>query len=301
MRWTFGRTAAADNPETARYQFRERAAKRARIARVQLAVIVPLLAGIFVARHYAHQPGAQMPIRIATVALVVILGYLLARSLAGSLQPLMARRLDEGSVGTVDFLVRLGGLVLALVVALQIAGVRPSTLAVGGAMTAVVVGMAAQQTLSNLFAGMVLLSARPFRVGDRIRVQAGALAGGSEGVVKSIGLFYTKLNSGPETTAVPNSVVVSSAIVPLREPASVDIRARLDRGVKPSEVQELLERSVRAPVRDQPYIDVEEVRSSEVVMRVSATPQTADDGARLADEILEAVGEIMREEEPVAA
>ena len=205
------------------------------------------------------------------------------------------------SVGTVDFLVRLGGLVLALVVALQIAGVRPSTLAVGGAMTAVVVGMAAQQTLSNLFAGMVLLSARPFRVGDRIRVQAGALAGGSEGVVKSIGLFYTKLNSGPDTTAVPNSVVVSSAIVPLREPASVDIRARLDRGVKPSEVQELLERSVRAPVRDQPYIDVEEVRSSEVVMRVSATPQTADDGARLADEILEAVGEIMREEEPVAA
>ena len=295
MRWTFGRNAAADDEDgaQARHQLRERAAARARRARVQLVVLVPLIAGIFVARHYAHEPGAELPIRIATVVLVVIFGYLLSRSLAGAMHPLMLKRLDEGAVGTVDFLIRLGGLVLALVIALQIAGVRPSTLAVGGAMTAVVVGMAAQQTLGNLFAGMVLLSARPFRVGDRIRVQAGALAGGSEGVVRSIGLFYTVLADGSETSAVPNNVVVASAIVPLHEPAAVDIRARLDPGVKPSQVQELLERCVHTPVRGEPYIDVEEIQPSEVVMRVAATPEHADDGARLADEILEAVGGAM--------
>jgi len=36
---------------------------------------------------------------------------------------------------------------------------------VSGAIFAVVVGLAAQQTLGNLIAGVVLISARPFRTG----------------------------------------------------------------------------------------------------------------------------------------
>ena len=51
--------------------------------------------------------------------------------------------------------------------ALYVAGVDPKALPVGGAFTAVVLGLAAQQTLGNLFAGMVLLTARPFRLGER--------------------------------------------------------------------------------------------------------------------------------------
>jgi small conductance mechanosensitive channel len=38
-------------------------------------------------------------------------------------------------------------------VALRVAGMAPSTLAVGGAFTAVIVGLAAQQTLGNLVGG----------------------------------------------------------------------------------------------------------------------------------------------------
>ena len=49
--------------------------------------------------------------------------------------------------------------------ALRLAGLKPETLAVGGAITAVILGLAAQQTVGNLIAGTVLLSARPFRVG----------------------------------------------------------------------------------------------------------------------------------------
>ena len=62
-------------------------------------------------------------------------------------------------------------------VALRIAGLSTSSLAIGGAVTAVVFGLAAQQTLGNLIAGTVLLSARPFRVGDRVRLQGGPIGG----------------------------------------------------------------------------------------------------------------------------
>ena len=63
------------------------------------------------------------------------------------------------------------------------AGLNPATLALGGAITAVVLGLAAQQTLGNVIAGIVLIAVRPFKVGDRVRLQAGGLAGQIEGVV----------------------------------------------------------------------------------------------------------------------
>ena len=162
-------------------------------------------------------------------------------------------------------------------------------------MTAVVFGLAAQQTLGNLIAGMVLISARPFRIGDRVRLQGGGLAGQVEGTVASLGLLYVTFSQGEDSIMVPNNVVLSSAVVPLREPAAVDLRARLRPDVKPSEVQALLQRGVHIPVRAEPHISLEEIDSEEVVVRIAATPESEEDGPRLADEVLSAIASVTRE------
>ena len=94
---------------------------------------------------------------------------------------------------------------------------------------------------------------------------------------------------------VPNNVVLTSAVVPLREPAAVDLRARLRPDVKPSEVQALLETGVRTPVRHEPHISLEEVDSDEVIVRIAATPESEADGPRLADEVLSAIASVTRE------
>ncbi|HUO70473.1 MAG TPA: mechanosensitive ion channel family protein [Solirubrobacteraceae bacterium] len=52
---------------------------------------------------------------------------------------------------------------------------KPAGLIAGSAFTAILLGLAAQQTLGNLSARLVLVSPRPFRVGECIRLQAGAL------------------------------------------------------------------------------------------------------------------------------
>ncbi len=44
--------------------------------------------------------------------------------------------------------------------------------------------------------------------------------------------------------------------------------------------------------RDDPHIAVEEVDDEEVVMRVSAVPERDEDGPRLADEVLAAIGAV---------
>jgi len=187
---------------------------------------------------------------------------------------------------------------VAILFALRVAGLKTGTLAAGGAFTAVILGLAAQQTIGNLIAGLVLLSARPFRVGDRVRFQAGALAGMVEGVVSSLGLLYTTLAHGEDRTMVPNSVVISAAVVPLREPAAVDLRARLRAGVQPSAVQELLDDTVKVPTRARPHIGLEEVDADEVIVRIAATPESGSDGPKLADEILEAISTLTPGDEP---
>ena len=263
-----------------------------RRARLRALVFVPLLAAVIAAyalRHRLFGASADTPVRIATVAAVLILGWAIARDVGRAAAPTLFRRLDPASAGTVGFLIRLVTLTIALFAALSIAQVSPTTLVAGGAFTAVIVGLAAQQTLGNLFAGLVLVSARPFRVGQRVRLQAGVLAGQTEGVVSSLGLLYTTLARGDDRVLIPNTVVLSAAIVPLKEPASVDVRVRLPSGMHPSRVQAILDEKITAPTRDPATVLLEELDGDEVVMRIKATPEQATDGARLADEIVDAL------------
>jgi small-conductance mechanosensitive channel len=257
--------------------------------------MVPVLVAILVVYSYRKElfgSDFDRPVQIVTAIVLVVLGWQIARDVGRALGPTLFRRLDPGTAGTVGFLIRLGFVGLAIIVALRIAGLDPRTLAVGGAFTAVIVGLAAQQTLGNLIAGTVLLSARPFRVGERVRLQGGGIAGQIEGVVSSLGLLYTTFSQGDDQVMVPNSVVLNVAIVPLREPDSVDLRARLNADVTPLEVQQLLEESIQTPLRDRPHITLEEIDGDEVVVRISATPERPSDGPKLASEVLEAVASL---------
>jgi small conductance mechanosensitive channel len=270
-------------------QLSRRAVKRARI---QAIVMVPVLVGILVVYGYRDDvfgPDYETPVQIATTVVLIVLGWQIARDVGRALGPTLFRRLDPGTAGTVGFLIRLVFVGLAIIVALRVAGLDPRTLAVGGAFTAVIVGLAAQQTLGNLIAGMVLLSARPFRVGERVRLQGGGIAGQIEGIVSSLGLLYTTFAQGDDHVMIPNSVVLNVAIVPLREPDGVGLRARLAAGVTPLEVQQLLDESIETPMRDRPQIALEEIDGDEVVVRISATPARPSDGPRLASEVLEAI------------
>jgi hypothetical protein len=268
-------------------QLSARAVKRARI---QTLVLLPLIAGVLVLYSYREKIfGVDDPVRIATVVALVALGWQFARDLGRAAGPTLFRRMDPGTAGTVGFLVRFSTIVVAALVALRVAGLDPGTLAVGGAFTAVVLGLAAQQTFGNLFAGLVLLSARPFRVGDRVRLQGGGLAGSIEGVVSSLGLLYTTFSSDENQIMVPNNVVLSVAVVPLLEPSGVDVRARLRPGVTPVDIQNLLEETVDTPMRDKPRVVLEEIDGDEAVVRIAASPENPTEGARLSSEVLRAL------------
>ena len=247
-----------------------------------------------------HQ-GVVTAVRIATVLALLALGWAIARDVGRMAGPTFFRRMDPGTAGTVGFLVRLVTVGVVVLVVLGVAGVSAASIVAGSAFTAVIVGLAAQQTLGNLFAGMVLLSARPFRVGERVRLQAGAVAGQLEGVVSSLGLLYTTLARGEDRIMVPNNVVLSAAVLPIREPNPVDVRVRLDTGISISQVQAILDDRIRTPTRGAPVVLLQEVDGNDVVVRVQATPDRADDGAQLADEVIDALSSVTGEHPVVDA
>jgi small conductance mechanosensitive channel len=276
-----------------------------RRARIEALVLLPLLAvviAIYSERDRLLGPAWDTAVRLGTAFVLLALGWHFARAVGRSLTPWLFKRFEPGVAGTTGFLIRLFTMVVAIAAALRIAGFNPQTLALGGAVTAVIVGLAAQQTIGNVLAGTVLLTARPFRVGERVRLQGGPLAGAVEGVVGGLGLLYTTLASRDGPVMVPNAVALNVAVVPLTEPAGVELRARLQPNVTPEHVEQILRARVTTPMRGPPRVTLEEVDGNALVVRITAIPEHPSDGPRLAAEVLAAItAEISGSAEDAAA
>ena len=138
-----------------------------------------------------------------------------------------ARSVLERLVGAaygaiVRYVMILAGISIVLLVALSMLGFRVAQLVVGGAVTGVLITIAAQQSLSNLFAGMMLQFAQPFRVGETVRIRSGALAGTIEGTVTAFNITYVQLDTDDGPVLLPNAQVLAAAVSPVR-PADDDV------------------------------------------------------------------------------
>jgi small conductance mechanosensitive channel len=225
-------------------------------------------------------------IRIVTAILLFAFGWGFAAALGRTVTPFVLRRMDPGTAGTLAYVIRLVSILVIAAIALGIAGVRPETILLGGALTVAILGLAAQQTLGNVFAGIVLQGAGPYRVGDRVRLSGGQVTGTIEGTISTLGLFYTGIARHGERVMIPNSVVLGATVVPLHEPEGIDIKARFDSHVSPSRIQDMLDHAITVPTLRRPSIWLEEIDRNEVVVRISAAPADPDDGPKLAEEIL---------------
>lgn len=273
--------------------FRNQAVQAGRRAKRQLLLLLPVLAALVVAYVYRVELfGIDEPARIVLAVAMVVIGWAVARNLGRALQPRLARRLDPGSAGVAGFLIRLVALLAIVIVSLRLAGLKPGTLALGASFTAVIVGLAAQQTVGNMIAGVVLLSARPFKIGELVRFTGGGMD--VEGTVAAHGLLYLTLTDGDDLVQIPNSAVLSMSSRPLREPAAVDMRARFPGQVDPVEVQNHVAEAITVPVKGAPDVELEEFDGEEVSLRIRAVPADDDHGGRLSREVLEAVASLRR-------
>jgi hypothetical protein len=69
--------------------------------------------------------------------------------------------------------------------------------------------------------------------------------------------------------------------------------------VRPSHVQAILDQEISTPTRSGTSVLLEEVDGDDVVVRVQATPEIPDEGAKLADEIMVALSSVTGEHDAV--
>jgi len=134
--------------------------------------------------------------------------------LGNKTREVLARSVGSSHAAVVRFAVVVVGGLATIVITLQLLNIAVTQLVVGGALTGVLVGIAAQQSLANIFAGIVLLMARPFRVGDRVGIRSGALSGLLEGTVSEVSITYVRLETPNGPVSVPNSQVLAAAVGP---------------------------------------------------------------------------------------
>ena len=165
---------------------------------------------LYTASHVTNQIVAY-----GTAALFGLFGAMATYGLAGQSRQILEPRAGTAHSAVVGYAILIVGAFATLAITLDLFDVPVGQLVLGGALTSVFVGIAAQQALGNMFAGLVLMFARPFRVGDAIRLRAGALGGTLDGTVIDIGITYVRVQADIGVLSVPNSQVLNAVVGPI--------------------------------------------------------------------------------------
>jgi hypothetical protein len=167
--------------------------------------------------HYGrHLDGpTRAALNYGGAAVFLLFGLIAVFGLSGQVRGLLQPAIGAAHAGVARYALVLLGLFSVLLITLNMASLPVGQLVVGGAVTGVLLGIAAQQSLANLFAGMVLLFARPFRVGDHVRFRAGALSGTVEGTVTDVSITYVRLETSDGLVFIPNSQALAATVGPI--------------------------------------------------------------------------------------
>ncbi len=196
-----------------------------RVLRLLLVVLILIIAGkLFGARMFDYlkmfysalnQPLFTLggtKISIITLLLVIPLFYLSSwagRAVGSIANQTMMERLgfDEAKQFSLLKLLRYSVMTLTFLIGLSIIGINLSSITVIFGVLGIGLGFGLQNSVANLFAGLLIIFTRPVKEGD------GVLINNYEGVIDDIRVFSTVITTiMNETIIVPNSKFVSDVI-----------------------------------------------------------------------------------------
>lgn len=147
-------------------------------------------------------------LKLVIAIVIYIVGSFIIKRLVRALGKLKSMKsIDTTAAGYITTFVKAALYVLLAVSIIALLGVPMSSVIAALASVGVAIGLALQGALSNIAGGIMLLIFRPFSVGDYI------VAGGEEGVVRSISLVYTVLTTlDNRRISIPNGSLMNSTV-----------------------------------------------------------------------------------------
>ena len=136
-------------------------------------------------------------------AVIVVAGVVATQQIAAAFGSLITQRSIPAAGAAVRLVATGVGYVIVVFAVLGVLGVSIEHLLLGVGLAGVVLGIAAQQSLGNIFAALVLLFSEPFVVGDYIRVRS-SMIGVIDVWVDEIGLTYVTVRTDDGLLKIPN-------------------------------------------------------------------------------------------------
>lgn len=154
-----------------------------------------------------HKIQDAIPTLLVAVV-VFFIGVLLAKLLQKMIKRGMRRsNIDETAIGFFQSLIRVILYTVLIVICLSILNVPMSSIVAVIGAAGLAIGLALQNSLSNLAGGFIILFSKPFKAGDFIETS------GVSGTVESVGILYTRIITvDNKTIYIPNGTVSGSVI-----------------------------------------------------------------------------------------
>jgi small-conductance mechanosensitive channel len=180
------------------------------------AAITSGLAGNGLSGWSTDGPAAQQLVAAGSAVAFSLLAVCATVGFSRIARDLLEPRTGRAHAAVVRYTIVLAGGLANVIITLELFKIPISNLLIGTAFTAVLLGIAGQQALGNVFAGVMLMLARPFSVGDQVRMRAGALGGEIQGTVTDIGITYVQVDSTDGLLSVPNALALTAVVGPLQ-------------------------------------------------------------------------------------
>jgi small-conductance mechanosensitive channel len=145
---------------------------------------------------------------IINIAIIAVVALTLERIFSRYLSHFAKRvKLEPSASNNLVLTFRILILIFTVLAISSVGGIQPEWLLSVSAIGGAALGFASQKTIGNFIAGLFLLAARPFKVGDYVRI------GAVEGMVEEITMNYTKvLTSSNNTVSISNLQILDRDI-----------------------------------------------------------------------------------------
>jgi small-conductance mechanosensitive channel len=152
--------------------------------------------------------GANLWVPRATGAVVIFVVFFILAKIIKRIINSAAERLkfDRNLTSLFVRTSRIALITFGFVTVLGTLGINVSALVAGLGLTGFALGFALKDAISNLLSGVLILLYRPFEIGNSIKIS------GYEGIVISIDLRYTELDSEGNKVLIPNSKLFTDPI-----------------------------------------------------------------------------------------
>ena len=162
--------------------------------------------------------GALGRIRIGSMALSTLISavltfitcFIVMQIILKTLERVLGRanKIDGTLKGFIHSAVKIVLWILTGIIVAGALGIPTTSLVALISIAGLALSLSVQNILSNLFSGLTLLVSKPFKSGDYVEV------GGRNGIIKSVGLFYTQLNTLDNVSInIPNSDVTGTTVM----------------------------------------------------------------------------------------